>query len=108
VAVWTRRNCLSVCVCVCIVGQTFFRIWDCFLSEGSKVLFRFAMAILCMHEEAILQRAGTGPLFQLLRNMTGRLYNVNDLTKARVRRPPLTPPPRHRLCQPFFSAQPPH
>ena len=52
--------------------------------EGTKVLFRFAMGILRMNEEQILQRNGTGPLFQFLRNMTSRLYNVNELAKVRL------------------------
>ena len=64
------------------VWQTFYRIWDCFMYEGSKVLFRFAMGILRMNEDQILQRTGTGPLFQFLRNMTSRLYNVNELAKV--------------------------
>ena len=40
------------------------------------------MGILRMNEEQILQRTGTGPLFQFLRNMTSRLYNVNELAKV--------------------------
>jgi len=63
--------------------QTFYRIWDSFMYEGAKVLFRFALGILRMNEEQILQRTGTGPLFQFLRNMTSRLYNVNELAKVR-------------------------
>ena len=31
-----------------------FRIWDCFLSEGSKILFRYSLAFFKMYEEKLL------------------------------------------------------
>ena len=31
-----------------------FRIWDCFLSEGCKILFRYSLAFFKMHEDKLL------------------------------------------------------
>ncbi|CAP27718.2 Protein CBG07319 [Caenorhabditis briggsae] len=39
--------------------QTLLRIWDCFLLEGPKVLFRFALVLIGKHEEEIISRTDT-------------------------------------------------
>ncbi|CAB3400834.1 unnamed protein product [Caenorhabditis bovis] len=36
--------------------NTLLRIWDCFLLEGPKVLFRFAIVLIARHEEEITSR----------------------------------------------------
>uniref|UniRef100_A0A8R1I0P0 Rab-GAP TBC domain-containing protein n=1 Tax=Caenorhabditis japonica TaxID=281687 RepID=A0A8R1I0P0_CAEJA len=36
--------------------NTLLRIWDCFLLEGPKVLFRFAIVLIGKHEEEIISR----------------------------------------------------
>lgn len=38
------------------IFQTLLRIWDCFLLEGPKVLFRFAIVLIGKHEEEIISR----------------------------------------------------
>ncbi|UMM44205.1 hypothetical protein L5515_019400 [Caenorhabditis briggsae] len=39
--------------------NTLLRIWDCFLLEGPKVLFRFALVLIGKHEEEIISRTDT-------------------------------------------------
>ena len=39
--------------------QTLLRVWDCFLLEGPKVLFRFSLAILKLHEREIVNKTET-------------------------------------------------
>uniref|UniRef100_A0A1I7V3Q1 Rab-GAP TBC domain-containing protein n=2 Tax=Caenorhabditis tropicalis TaxID=1561998 RepID=A0A1I7V3Q1_9PELO len=39
--------------------NTLLRIWDCFLLEGPKVLFRFAIVLIGKHEEEIISRTDT-------------------------------------------------
>lgn len=59
-----------------------YRIWDCFLYEGTKVLFRFAMGILKLHEKKILQLEGSGAIFNYMKSMTNRLYDVEELVRV--------------------------
>ncbi|VDK86941.1 unnamed protein product, partial [Litomosoides sigmodontis] len=47
--------------------QTMIRIWDCFLLDGTKVLFRFALAILSIHEREVLQRSDTISVIKILK-----------------------------------------
>uniref|UniRef100_A0AC34RBJ5 Rab-GAP TBC domain-containing protein n=1 Tax=Panagrolaimus sp. JU765 TaxID=591449 RepID=A0AC34RBJ5_9BILA len=47
--------------------QTMLRIWDCFLLEGSKVLFRISIALLGLYEEEILDRSDTISVIKVLK-----------------------------------------
>jgi len=58
------------------------RIWDCFLCEGSKVLFRFAIGIIKINEKNINQLGGSTAIFNYMKNMTQRLHDVNELVKV--------------------------
>ena len=60
-------------------SQTMLRIWDTFLYEGSKVLFRFAIAIFKYNEEALLSKDNSIAIFNHLRTMCQEATDVNKL-----------------------------
>ena len=62
--------------------DTLLRIWDCFLLEGSKVLFRFALAILIIHRETILTRTDTISMMKHIKDSTKSLIDVESLFKV--------------------------
>lgn len=62
--------------------ETTLRVWDCFLYEGSKVLFRVALAFLKLHEEQVRQCAGAGELLMFLNLESKRFYESDRLIKA--------------------------
>ncbi|XP_078606131.1 uncharacterized protein LOC144878889 isoform X2 [Branchiostoma floridae x Branchiostoma japonicum] len=59
--------------------ETLLRIWDCFLVEGPKVLFRFSLAILKLHEEAILSREDSLSVMKYMKSMAKVTYDVEGL-----------------------------
>lgn len=59
------------------------RIWDTFLYEGSKVLFRFAIAIFKYNEEAILATENSIGIFNKLRTMCQDATNVTRLVQVK-------------------------
>ena len=62
--------------------QTMLRIWDTFLYEGSKVLFRFAIAIFKYNEEALLSKDNSIAIFNHLRTMCQDATDVNRLVQV--------------------------
>ena len=62
--------------------QTLLRIWDCFLLEGPKVLFRFSLAILKLHEKDILQKTDTMGIMKHLKACAKLTYDVEGLVKV--------------------------
>lgn len=62
--------------------ETLLRIWDCFLLEGVKVLFRFALAILIINRENILIRTDTISMMKHIKDSTKHLIDVESLFKA--------------------------
>ena len=61
--------------------DVYLRIWDVFLYEGSKVLFRFALAFLKMHEEEILRLQDSMMINTFLRTLGERNCDVRTLCK---------------------------
>lgn len=59
--------------------NVYLRIWDVFLYEGNKVLFRFALAFLKMEEENILSLSDSAAINQLLRTLGERTIDVGLL-----------------------------
>ena len=55
------------------------RIWDCFLYEGRKVLYRFALGILKLYEKKILQMSDTNNILGFLKRLPKHIFNVDDL-----------------------------
>ena len=62
--------------------ETLLRIWDCFLLEGVKVLFRFALAILIINRESILTRTDTISLMKQIKDSAKNLIDVETLFKV--------------------------
>lgn len=60
------------------------RVWDCFLLEGPKVLFRFALALLSMHQDALMERSDTMSILKVLKIATKFTYDIEGLTKVKT------------------------
>ncbi|CAF0889986.1 unnamed protein product, partial [Didymodactylos carnosus] len=61
--------------------ETLLRIWDCFLLEGPKVLFRFAVAILIMNRDSILMKSDTISMMKHIKESAKNLTDVESLFK---------------------------
>ncbi|XP_041370358.1 uncharacterized protein LOC121384163 isoform X2 [Gigantopelta aegis] len=62
--------------------QTLLRVWDCFLLEGPKVLFRICLAILKMHEKEILLKADTISVMRHLKTCAKLTFDIDGLIKT--------------------------
>ncbi|KAK3612580.1 hypothetical protein CHS0354_042080 [Potamilus streckersoni] len=60
--------------------EMFLRVWDTFLFEGSKVLFRFALAFLKKAEEEILRQPDSLSLNRYLRLIGEKMTNVKQIS----------------------------
>ncbi len=59
-----------------------FRVWDSLLAEGSKVLFRVALAVLMQSEAALLDKADVGELCHEIQRCGKRFYDADSLLKV--------------------------
>ncbi|KAL1929458.1 hypothetical protein VTP01DRAFT_1596 [Rhizomucor pusillus] len=57
--------------------ETALRIWDCFFIEGSNVLFKVALTIIQMNEQAILALQDPADIFPKLTTMPKRLLDCH-------------------------------
>ncbi|GFY35895.1 uncharacterized protein TNCV_4842681 [Trichonephila clavipes] len=64
---------------------TLLRIWDCFLLEGPKVLFRFSLGVLFLQEEAILAKHDTVSIMRQLKAAAKLCFDVEGLISPRHR-----------------------
>ena len=62
--------------------ETLLRIWDCFLLEGSKVLYRYSCALLFTHKAALLEYSDSISIFKQLKYNAKYSYDVEGLTKV--------------------------
>ena len=60
------------------------RIWDTFLYEGSKVLFRYAVAIFLYNQDELLAEENSIAIFNRLRRMCKEATDVKRLTEVSV------------------------
>jgi len=60
---------------------TYLHIWDAFLFEGSKVLFRYALAILKLIEGKIMRQNDYMSIFNTFRTEIEGLSDVKNLTQ---------------------------
>ena len=66
-----------------LFSQTLLRIWDCFLLEGPKVLFRFSLAILHLHEASLLSKCDTITIMRHLKSMSKITFDIEGLMKVK-------------------------
>ncbi|CAL4120820.1 unnamed protein product, partial [Meganyctiphanes norvegica] len=72
-----------LCVYIDIIPHiTFLTIWDSFLYEGSKVLFRYALAIFKLCEEGVLERSDYLEMFNYLRSIPEPITDIPRLQEV--------------------------
>lgn len=59
--------------------ETTLRVWDTFLFEGNKILFRFALAVFKNSEELLLKCTDHMSAFNFLRQMPEKITDSNSL-----------------------------
>ncbi|XP_033737706.1 TBC1 domain family member 2B-like [Pecten maximus] len=64
-----------------IPPETFLRVWDAYLYEGSKMLFRFAVAFFKMAEEDILQQNSALGVNHYMRVIGEKMTNVRKISQ---------------------------
>ncbi|XP_004695716.2 PREDICTED: TBC1 domain family member 2B, partial [Condylura cristata] len=62
-----------------VVSDVLFRIWDSFLYEGPKVIFRFALALFKYKEEEVLRLQDSTSIFKYLRYFTRTVLDARKL-----------------------------
>uniref|UniRef100_A0A8C6SS06 TBC1 domain family, member 2B n=1 Tax=Neogobius melanostomus TaxID=47308 RepID=A0A8C6SS06_9GOBI len=62
-----------------VVSDILFKIWDAFLYEGPKIIFRFALALFKYKEEEFLKLQDTTAIFKYLRYFTRTILNSRKL-----------------------------
>ncbi|XP_053128537.1 TBC1 domain family member 2B [Hemicordylus capensis] len=62
-----------------VVSDILFKIWDSFLYEGPKVMFRFALALFKYKEEEILKLQDSMSIFKYLRYFTRTVLDARKL-----------------------------
>ncbi|XP_057308620.1 TBC1 domain family member 2B-like isoform X1 [Hydractinia symbiolongicarpus] len=55
------------------------RVWDTFLFEGSKVLFRYALAVFKTFEDDLLKIGDPGRLFNYFRQLSKSRFNIQKI-----------------------------
>ncbi|XP_042203732.1 TBC1 domain family member 2B-like [Homarus americanus] len=72
-----------LCVYIDIIPPiTYLTVWDSFLYEGSKVLFRYALAIFKLCEEGVLERADYMEIFNYLRSVPEPITDIPKLQET--------------------------
>jgi len=61
--------------------QTVLRIFDAFINEGSKVLYRVALAFMKLNKDALLLCSSTNGFLDTLRECASRCTDVDELMK---------------------------
>lgn len=74
----------------CFIGnlpiETTLRVWDSFFYEGSKTLFRIALAIFKVGENEIRAVSDPMEIFQVVQTIPRRLIDANALMEACFKR----------------------
>ncbi|KAK3855616.1 hypothetical protein Pcinc_037994 [Petrolisthes cinctipes] len=72
-----------LCVYIDVIPPiTYLTIWDSFLYEGSKVLFRYSLAIFKVCEERILEKCDYMEIFNYLRSIPEPVTNIAQLEEV--------------------------
>ena len=64
--------------------KTYLHIWDAFLFEGSKVLFRYAIAIFKYMETGLLKQGDYMSIYNTLRDGLEYLTDTQTLTQVKI------------------------
>jgi hypothetical protein len=82
--------CMTAWFMSCFIGtlpiETTLRVWDVFFYEGSKTLFRIALAIFKLGENEIKSVADPMEMFGVVQSMPRRLIDANALMEACFKR----------------------
>ncbi|CAK7216039.1 hypothetical protein SBRCBS47491_002695 [Sporothrix bragantina] len=82
--------CMTAWFMSCFIGtlpiETTLRVWDIFFYEGSKTLFRVALAIFKLGESEIRAVADPMEMFGVVQGLPRRLLDANMLMEATFRR----------------------
>ncbi|CAL8356174.1 unnamed protein product [Lota lota] len=62
-----------------VVSEILFKIWDAFLYEGPKIVFRFALALFKYKEEEFLKLQDSTAIFKYLRHFTRTILDSRKL-----------------------------
>ncbi|KAG7245362.1 hypothetical protein INR49_010812 [Caranx melampygus] len=62
-----------------VVSDILFKIWDAFLYEGPKIIFRFALALFKYKEEEFLKLQDSTAIFKYLRYFTSTILDSRKL-----------------------------
>lgn len=62
-----------------LISNILLRVWDAFLYEGTKVVFRYALAIFKYNEEEILRLQDSLEIYQYMRFFTKTICNSRKL-----------------------------
>lgn len=66
-------------------AEVALRVWDMFLNEGSKVLFRISIALFKMSEKSLLSTTDPGDLFKILRSIGPEIADPDVLIATAYR-----------------------
>ena len=64
------------------VPQSALRILDCFLLEGTKVLFRIGLGVLKVNARHLLSITDPVALFQTLKEIAKHTFNIDQLLQV--------------------------
>ncbi|VDM27223.1 unnamed protein product [Hydatigera taeniaeformis] len=64
------------------------RIWDVFLLEGEKVLFRIAIALLIQQQDVLLRQTDTLAFWKSMKVAVGLVYDHEKLLSVSLRKGP--------------------
>ncbi|KAI1841118.1 hypothetical protein JX266_012711 [Neoarthrinium moseri] len=82
--------CMTAWFMSCFIGtlpiETTLRVWDVFFYEGSKTLFRIALAIFKLGENEIRSVGDPMEIFQVVQTIPRRLLDANGLMEACFKR----------------------
>ncbi|KAI2611942.1 RabGAP/TBC [Hypoxylon sp. NC1633] len=82
--------CMTAWFMSCFIGtlpiETTLRVWDVFFYEGSKTLFRIALAVFKLGESEIKAVGDPMEIFQVVQTIPRRLVDANGLIEACFKR----------------------
>lgn len=64
--------------------EVLIRIWDCFLIEGDKVLFRYACALFKMHQKILMEQQDSISFFRHLKYAVKNTFDIEGLNKVNI------------------------